>query len=286
MIHDKGEFKGARNVNVAYQIYLPQTEQKAAILLVHGLGEHSGRYQNLIQQLLPLGFAVYTLDHIGHGLSGGHCKFVESFDDFTQTLDIFLQRLEDQYGQQALFILGHSMGGLIAAKYLLTNQHRFLGAILSAPALKTVDKVSPLLLFIGNFLSKFFPKVGILPINPNKVSRDPEVVSAYMNDPLIHKEKTSARLATELLKTMTLVNARAKQLELPILIIQGTADEIVHPDGATAFFEHIGSSDKTLKQYEGLYHEAFNEPEKEQVITDLKNWLAEQLQMNKLSGPL
>lgn len=273
MLHDTGYFKGVRNVSIAYQTWLPEGETKAAILLLHGLGEHSSRYLDLVNRLLPLGYAIYSLDHIGHGKSEGVRKHVDTFEDFTSTLDIYLEQVKRGVGDKPLFLFGHSMGGLIAANFLLDNQAHFSGAILSAPALKISDDVPALKIIIGKILSFIAPKVGIIPINPNKISRDPQVIAAYLDDPLIHKGNTSARLAFELFKAMQHVHDNAKQIKLPLLILQGTDDVIVHPEGAQTFFDATASLDKNLKLYQGLYHEVFNELEKEQVFSDFIQWL-------------
>ena len=273
MIHSDGRFKGACDVDIYYQTWVPEGEIKAAILLIHGLGEHSGRYLNLVNRFVTLGYSVYAVDHIGHGQSEGKRKHVDAFSDFSDTLDIFIERMKQWHGDQPLFILGHSMGGLIAAHYLLHHQSLFAGAILSAPALKISDGIPQIKIIVGKFLAKFFPKVGLLPIHPTMISRDLAVVQAYMDDPLIHKGKTSARLASELVNAMQRVHDGAATFTLPMLIIQGTKDAIVHPQGSQEFYDGIASKDKTLKMYEGLYHEAFNEPEKEQVFNDVEQWL-------------
>ncbi len=274
MIHSDGQFKGARNTCIAYQTWLPDGEIKAAILLIHGLGEHSGRYINLVNRLVPLGYAIYAVDHMGHGKSDGVRKHIKTFSDFSDTIDIFLERVKEWHGPNPLFVLGHSMGGLIVSHYLLKNQTLFAGAILSAPALKVSDGVPKLKIIMGKLLAVLLPKFGILPINPTKISRDPAVVQSYLDDPLIYKGQTSARLASELVNAMQRVHAAAATITLPILILQGTEDAIVHPDGALELFDTIGSTDKTYKSYTGLYHEVFNEPEKDQVFTDLEKWLA------------
>ena len=273
MIHSDGRFKGACDADIYYQTWLPEGEIKAAILLVHGLGEHSGRYINLVKRFVAQGYSVYAIDHIGHGKSQGIRKHIDAFSNFSDSLDIYLERIKEWHGDKAIFLLGHSMGGLISAHYLLKHQSLFAGAILSAPALKISDGIPQTKILIGKFLAKFFPKVGLLPIHPTKISRDPAVVQAYMDDPLIHKGKTSARLASELVQAMQRVHEGAATFTIPILIVQGAADAIVHPQSSQEFYDGIASTDKTLKMYEGLYHEAFNEPEKEQVFNDVEQWL-------------
>jgi len=273
MIHSDGRFKGARDTCIAYQTWHPEGPVKAAILLVHGLGEHSSRYMNLVNHLVPLGYAIYTVDHIGHGKSDGVRKHVNTFADFTDTLDIFFNRVNDWHGDKPVYLLGHSMGGLIAAYYLLSHQDAFSGAILSAPALKISNDVPRLKVLVGKLLSAVWPRFGILSINPTKVSRDLNIVQAYMDDPLIYKGKTSARLAAELLKAMRQVEEGSLKITLPVLVLQGTEDAIVNPDGAQEFFDRVGSADKTLKLYEGSYHEVFTDTDKDRVFDDLKKWL-------------
>lgn len=182
------------------------------------------------------------------------------------------------YSGVPVFLLGHSMGGLIAARYLPQHPHEFAGAIISAPAIKLADDLSPWLIGVGKTLSVLLPKLGLIPLNPHGVSRDAEVVNAYLADPLVCKDKTSARLAAEILKNMNAVLADAEQITLPVLIVQGGADIIVDPEGAQWLHDALGSDDKTLQMYEGLYHEVLNEPEHKTVLADIENWLLTRLQ--------
>ncbi|MGB0849153.1 MAG: lysophospholipase, partial [Thiolinea sp.] len=260
-------------LTIFHQSWLPEGEANAVIVLVHGLGEHSGRYQNVINSLVPRGYAIHALDHLGHGRSDGVRKHVNRFDDFIETLHTFSGMVRAQYAGQPIFLLGHSMGGLIASRYLLEHQAEFNGAILSAPALKVDDSVTPLLIWIGRILSVLLPRYGVIPMGSAMLSRDPAVVQAYLDDPLVYSGKTTARLAAEIVTTMNYVRGRMQTINLPVLILQGSADRIVHPEGAQAFHAGIDSDDKTLKVYEGWYHELFNEPEREAVLTDVLHWL-------------
>ena len=273
MQHQTGNFKTPKQQNIFHQCWLPEGEVRAVIILVHGLGEHSGRYQNVINSLVPSGYAIHALDHLGHGRSEGVRKHVNRFDDFIETLHTFTGMVRVQYSGQPIFLLGHSMGGLIASRYLLERQAEFNGAILSAPALKVDDSVTPLLIWVGRILSILLPRFGVIPMGSAMLSRDPAVVQAYLDDPLVYSGKTTARLAAEIVTTMNYVRARMQNINLPVLILQGSADRIVHPEGAQAFLAGIDSDDKTLKIYEGWYHELFNEPEREAVLTDVLRWL-------------
>jgi acylglycerol lipase len=274
MNHIEGTFKGVRNVNIYYQAWLPDGNVTAVLLVVHGLGEHSGRYMNVVNHFVPLGYAVYGLDHIGHGKSDGGREVIERFADFTDSLTIYYERIKGWQPGKPIFLLGHSLGGLIVPYYLLEHQAGFRGAIISAPLVKVGDNISPMTIILGKILSAVAPKVGILPLDASLISRDPEVVKAYVNDPLVFHGKTPARLASEMLKAMMRVTAEAGKITLPVIILQGSLDKLVEPAGAQMLFDKVSSTDKTLKVYEGLYHEVFNEPERERVLKDVETWLA------------
>lgn len=274
MNHIEGSFKGVRNANIYYQAWLPEGDAKAVLLIVHGLGEHCGRYMNVVDHFVPLGYAVYGLDHIGHGKSEGTREFVQSFEDFTNTLTIYFNMVTEWQTGKPVFLVGHSMGGLIASHYLLDYQANFKGAVISAPAVKVSDSISQTTIIMGKILSALAPKMGLLGLDANGISRDKEVVEAYVNDPLVFHGKTPARLAAELLKAMLRVTAEAHNLTLPLLIVQGGEDKLVDPDGAQMLYDKASSEDKTIKVYEGLYHEVFNEPERAIVLKDVETWLA------------
>jgi alpha-beta hydrolase superfamily lysophospholipase len=274
MNHFEGKFKGVRDTLIFYQAWLPDGEPKAVLPIVHGLGDHSGRYMNVVNHFVPLGYVVYGVDQIGHGKSGGPREFVESFDDFSHTLTAYLAMVKEWQPGKPIFLLSHSIGGLIATYYLLDHQAEFQGAIFSAPVVKVASHITNTTIFLGRSLSILAPKVGVMSVDPSTVSRDPDVVNAYINDPFVFHGKTSARLSAEMLRALTRVSAETNKITLPFLAMQGGADRLVDPDGAQILYEKAGSKDKTLKIYEGLYHEIFNEPEHERVLGDVETWLA------------
>lgn len=275
MKHVDGTFKGVRGLKIYYQGWLPDKDVKAVLFLVHGLGEYCGRYTNLVNRFVPLGYAVYGLDHPGHGKSEGPREGVESFGDYTQTLKIYYDMVKGWEPGRPIFLYGHSMGGLIASYYLLDHQSDFKGAILSAPAVKVSDSIKPATIVMGKILSAVAPRAGVLALDPAGVSRDPEVVRTYIEDPQVFHGKTPARLASEMLKAMQRVTAEAGKISLPFFALQGSGDTLVDPAGARMLYEKAGSRDKTLKVYEGLYHEVHNEPERETMFKDLEAWLKE-----------
>jgi acylglycerol lipase len=263
-----------RNNNIYTQAWLPEGNIKAILLIIHGLGEHSGRYGNVVDHFVPLGYAVYSYDHLGHGKSGGAREMVGRFEDFTDTLSIYYNRIKGLQSGKPIFLLGHSLGGLIAPFYLLEHQADFQGAVISAPLIKVGEDISAATILIGRILSVLAPKTGLIQLDPTGLSRDPAVVKAYIDDPLVFHAKTPARLAAELLKAMMRVTAEAEKITLPFIALQGSADKFVDPGSAKMLYDKTRSKDKTLKIYEGLYHEVFNEPEHARVLKDVETWLA------------
>jgi len=277
MKHQEGTFKGAHDANLYYQAWLPETDPKAVLLVVHGLAEHSGRYMNVVNHVVPLDYAVYALDHIGHGKSEGQRVFVARFEDFITSLKIYFDQVRQWQPRKPIFLLGHSMGGLIGARYLLDYQAELAGAVLSGPAVKLSAEIPPALVAVSQLISTVAPKMGVAGLSADGISRDPAVVQAYVNDPLVFTGKTTARLGAEMLKAARQVLAGAATIRLPVLIVQGGADKLVDPAGARMLFDAIASADKTLKIYDGYYHEVFNDPGREVVLADVAAWLEARL---------
>ncbi|HOU13399.1 MAG TPA: lysophospholipase [Anaerolineae bacterium] len=275
MEHCDGFLQGVRNAKIYYQAWLPETECKAVLLIVHGLAEHCGRYMNVVNHFVPLGYAVYGLDHIGHGKSEGARVYVDRFTDYTDTLKRYFDAIRLEHPDKPVFLVGHSMGGLIGALYLLEHQNELAGAVLSGPLVKMAGDISPMVVFMGKLLSVLMPKTGLTALAAEGISRDPAVVQAYVNDPLVYTGKITARLAGELVAATQRITAEAAKITLPLLIVQGSEDKLVDPAGAKLLYDTVSSVDKTLKIYEGFYHEVFNEPGRAQVLGDVEAWLAQ-----------
>lgn len=273
MKHQEGYLKSVRDTDIFYQYWLPEGEPKATLLVVHGVREHSGRYMNVVNHLVPSGYGVYGIDHIGHGKSDGERVYVERFQDYTKTLKKYFDMIREWQPERPIFLIGHSMGGLISTAFLLEHQDELSGAVLSAPSIKVSDNTSQAIIFVGKLLSIIMPKAGLIKLDAENVSRDPAVVDAYINDPLAYTGKITARLGAEILETMQRVTEEATEIRLPIMIVQGSDDKVVDPRGAQLLYDLVTSEDKTIKIYDGLYHEVFNEPEHEQVLNDVKTWL-------------
>lgn len=277
MKHHEGYFKSIRDTNIYYQYWLPEGGPKAILLVAHGIAEHSGRYMNVVNHFVPAGYAVYGIDHIGHGKSDGKRVCVERFQDYTKTLKKYFSMIRGWQPEKPIFLVGHSMGGLISSAYLLEHQDELTGAVLSGPGIKVPDNISNAVIFAGKILSLVMPKAGIIQLDAEGICRDPAVVDAYVNDPLVYTGKITARLGAEMLKTIQHVTGSATKIRLPIMIVQGGRDKLVDPRGAQLLYDSVSSEDKTIKIYDGLYHEVFNEPEHGQVLDDVKVWLESHL---------
>ena len=269
MHHQDGFFNNPR---IHYQAWFPENKPKAILLIVHGIAEYSGRYMNLVNHFVPLGYAVYGFDHPGHGKSEGARVYVERFEDFTDTIKTYYDMIRSWHPELPVFIVGHSMGGLITVCYLLDHQQDFAGAVLSGPSVKVPDHISPVTIALGRILSRILPKFGIIKLEADGICRDPAVVQEYLNDPLVCTGKVTARLGAELLKATERITSEAQKINLPVLIVHGEKDKLVECDGSRSFYEKISSTEKALKIYPELYHEVFNEPERELVLRDVENW--------------
>jgi len=237
------------------------------------MGEHSARYQALARFFVGYGCAVAGLDHNGHGRSAGRPGDVRAFDDYVSDLARCHGILAERYPGLPVFLLGHSMGGLVAGCYLLEAQQRFAGAILSGAAIRTAGHPGKVLLLIIRVLALLAPRLGLKQLDAKGVSRDPEVVRQYAADPLVYHGRLGARLLREFFSAIGRLERQASNLTLPLLILHGGEDSMVVPEGSRLLYDRAGARDKTLKIYPGLFHEIFNEPEREAVLLDVVNWI-------------
>ena len=272
-----GKFQGAAGQSVYHQYWTPEQTPRAILLVVHGAGEHSDRYAHLAEYFCEAGYVVAALDHIGHGRSDGTYGHMDSFDHHLETLEVFRQQVAADFPGLPMVLLGHSMGGLISACYLLRHQGEFAACALSGPAIKTDLEPGFLQIAIIRLLSLLAPKLGVMQLDSAGVSRDPAVVAAYQQDPLVNHGKMSARFVAELFRGMNEIQERAGEISLPLLVMHGEGDVMTAPSGSRFLHEAVSSTDKTLKLYPELYHEIFNEPERDQVFADLLTWCDQQL---------
>ena len=273
MQQKEGNFKGVGSHNLYWRCWLPDGQVKAIILVAHGLGEHIARYNNLVNHLVPRGYAVYGLDHQGHGKSEGTRVFVDRFQAYLYDLKTLFDMVRKDNPGKKIILYGHSMGGLIAAAYALQHQAEIDGLVASAPALKPGESITPATIALARILSAVAPKLGVQALDSTFLSHDKAVVEAYDKDPLVYRGKITARLGSELFSAMSKVEAQMPSITLPLLILQGSDDKLANQDGAKTLYEKAGSKDKTLKIYDGFYHEVHNEPGNAKVFADLDAWL-------------
>lgn len=272
--HLEGRFTGQENLTLYYHYWLPNTDIKVVLLLVHGIGDHSGYWANLINYFVPKGYAVCGYDHRGHGKSEGLSGYVERFQYYLDDLKTFIQMMRGEYSNTKIFMVGISMGGLIATAYSIDYQHDLSGLLLAGPLLKPESVCSPSLIPLALLLSLLLPKLGVAALDISALSQDKAAIDTALNDPLVYKGKTKARLGAELIRATQKISKRMPEITLPILILHGAADRICDSGGSKMLYELAGSKDKTLKLYEGFYHEIFNEPQRNQVFTDMQDWLS------------
>jgi acylglycerol lipase len=274
MERTEGTFKGSKGLNLYYQCWMSDANPKAVLLVVPGLAEHSGRYTNLVNYFVPKGYAICGLDIQGHGKSEGARCYIDRFQDYVNDVKIFFDIVHQKYGDRKVFLLGHSMGSAIAIVYTAQHQAELAGLIMSGATLKPGASVPSILKVVVGVISKLFPKMGVAVIDASTISRDRAVVDAYVNDPLVYRGKVTARLGAELVKVLNQMPRLIPKITIPIIIMYGTEDRLSNPEGSQMLYDLVGSRDKTIKKYEGFYHEIFNEPEHLQVMADLEAWLA------------
>ncbi len=269
----EGRLVGTHDVELFWQGWLPPGTVSGIVLISHGLGEHSGRYGNVVDALLPDGWAVYGLDHRGHGLSGGRRAHLDDYRDFLADFDAFRRTVVDRHPDVPVFLLGHSMGGQIALAYALDHQAALRGLVLSAPALAS-DAVPKAAIPVLRALGAYLPTLRPAGIDTTKISKDPAVVAAYQADPLVHHGKPTLGLSLGLFSQFNVLPERARTLTIPLLLQHGGNDVLADPAGTRLLESTSGSPDQTVFWYPDLWHEIYNEPERAQPLADLREWLA------------
>jgi alpha-beta hydrolase superfamily lysophospholipase len=248
---------------------------RATVALLHGLAEHAGRYAALAGRLNAAGIELVAIDLRGHGHAPGKRSYVKRFDDYL--LDA--QALLDAAAQSCapLFLMGHSMGGAVAALYAIERRdasgRRLNGLILSSPALAPGRDVPRWMLKLSQVISRLYPSFPAMKIDAALLSRLQPVVNANRNDPLVHHGAIPARTGAELLLAMARIERGRAGLRLPLLVYHGTADKLTEPEGSREFGKHAGSPDKTLTLHEGSYHETMNDIDRDRVIGALIEWI-------------
>ena len=253
--------------------WIPE-KPKAILFILHGIFEHGGRYRHVAKYLNDDHIGVVAADHYGHGRSPGKKGYIDSWDHLVTDTDHWIESIKAQYPGIPFFLLGHSLGGLLAVSYLMKRSPVFKGVILLSAALRVKEDLSPLLQKLAPLLAAVAPGLKTIKLDATAVSRDPVVVSNYLNDPDVYTGKVYAKTGNETLRTTKEIRKTFSKFEWPVLVLHGTADRLTEPQGSQDFYDQIISKDKTIKFYDGWYHELVNEPGNEQVLEGIRVWIS------------
>lgn len=274
--HQEGWFKGAGGLALFRRTWRPAGPTRAVLINVHGLGDHSGLYPALVGHFTARGIAVYAPDLRGNGRSSGQRGHVERWDEYREDLERFIAVVRQEEPDQPIFLLGNSLGGLIVLDYVLHRPEGIRGVIAASPPLGRLGVPAPLLA-LGRVLSRVWPRFSVRTgMDLSGLARDPVVVQTVLADPLFHRVGT-ARLSTEVVAAIARVQAAAPRFPLPLLVVHGSADRMVPPDGSRAFVARVGHPDRELQEYAGAFHVLFADLDRERVLTDVERWIAARL---------
>lgn len=252
--------------------WLPNQTPKAVICLVHGMGEHCGRYAHVAAAFNQAGYAIISFDLRGHGRSGGQRGHTPSFEAYMQDIDLLFEEAEKRLPGLPSFLYGHSLGGILVLNYALRRKPAARGIVATSSGLRTALEKQAVKVLLAKALGTILP-AGNLPsgLDPATLSRDPDVVAAYRADPLIHYS-ISYGMGKYALEAIEWIFEHASEFPLPLLLVHGTDDVLAYPSGSQKFAD-LMSKDCTLKLWDGLYHETHNEPEKEEVLAFTRQWM-------------
>jgi acylglycerol lipase len=272
--HETGSFTGKGGIEIFFQKWIAD-KAKAAIILVHGVGEHSGRYDNLIKAFADKKISVFAIDHRGHGKSDGKRGHIDSFMDYVYDLKLFLEFIKEENKGLPVILFGHSMGGVIATKYAMTYPDDLSMLVISSPGYTPAFKVPAWKTSVASFFSSristlTFPNGLIV----SDLSRDQDTITAYNNDPLVHN-KVTARWAVEFMRAGQECISNAGSIKKPLLVFHGKEDHICDYKAAEQFYNDASSAVKKLFIFEGLYHETMNEipADRDKVLNDVTGWI-------------
>ncbi len=262
---------------IVYDVWTPPGPVRGVVVLAHGYGEHARRYDHVAQRFGEAGLATYALDHRGHGRAGGKRVRVRHMQEFVDDYRTLVRTATEENPGVTRIVLGHSMGGGIAFAYGVQYPGEYDLMVLSGPAIAAHTGVSKAKAILGKAVGSILPDLPIEQIDANAVSRDPKVVADYKADPLVYRGKIPAGIGKALLVVGENMPRHAPGITAPLLVVHGEDDQLVSAEGSRRLVECVGSKDVELKVYPELYHEVFNEPEREQVLDDVVTWITARL---------
>jgi acylglycerol lipase len=271
----EAKLKSKDNIDFFVRGWEPERKPKAVVALVHGLGEHTGRYEHVAKAMTEAGYAMVGFDLRGHGKSGGIRGHFPSLDAVMQDIKAFFIFLTERYPSTPQFLYGHSLGGLLVLTYALKNKMRLKGVIATGAGLRSPIHEQKMKIIMAKLLGSLAPSALIASgLETAAISQDQNIVDIYIKDSLVH-DRISLGFGKAGLNATDFVWSHGEEFPVPLLIMHGTADRITYPHGSTDFAKLAAKNNKdvTLKLWEGMYHEVHNEPEKEQVIQFVIDWL-------------
>jgi acylglycerol lipase len=274
-LRPQGWLPGADGVALFWRAWLPGADDgpvRQSVVLAHGGLEHSGRYDHVGRRLAAAGCAVYALDFRGHGRSSGRRGQIGRMSKLVDDLERLRSKVALERPGVPLFLVGHSLGAMVVLEHLLTSHAKPTGAILSGTGID-VSGIPAVQARVARILSAVAPNLGLVAVDSSGISRDPAVVKAYDEDPHVFRGKAPMRTAAELLISAERVTPRLAEITVPLLILHGGGDVVTNPAGARLVAERVSSADLTLSVRDGLFHEIFNEPERDEVIDSVAAWI-------------
>lgn len=270
----------SRGLTLAARKWLPSGTTRGAVIFVHGWGDHAGRYSEAGELLADAGYAAYSLDFEGHGLSPGKRAFIADFQHLLVDLATFIALIKAEMSDTPLFLCGYSMGGCVCATYVAFHQHDVAGVIFNASALAVSKHISAVKKTLARLLGGAFPHLPLANLTAGELmSRDPAQVAEYDDDELTYHGRITAGTGKQLLLANEYIEAHLHRIAIPFLVLQGTADELVDPEGAKAVYALSPSTDKSIHLYPDALHDLFHERNRDEVLTHLKTWLDERSQV-------
>jgi len=273
-------FEVSNGQKVFYRNWKTDDSPKAVVVIVHGFNSHSGYYQWTAEQLTAKNFETYAIDLRGRGKSDGERFYIADNNEIVSDIDQLVSIAKEANPGLPLFVLGHSAGGVLSALYMLQHQERVNGFICESFAYQLPAPDFAIAVLKG--LSHIAPHAHVLKLKNEDFSRDPAVVEAMNNDPLIAHEVQPTKTVQQLVLADERLKKGFPDITVPVFIIHGAMDRATKPDGSEEFYDNVGSADKTLKLYEGHYHDLLNDLDKEIVMNDILEWLDKRASENVL----
>jgi alpha-beta hydrolase superfamily lysophospholipase len=261
----------ADGLKIFLRSWRPAGTARGVVVIVHGFNAHSGQYAWVAEQFAAKGLAVYAGDLRGRGKSDGERFYVEKFADYVGDVARIVETAKSREAGLPVFILGHSAGGVVSCLYTLEHQSQLAGLICESFAYQVPAPDFALTVLKG--LAHIAPHAHVLHLKNEDFSRDPSVVKAMNEDPLIANETQPVETVAEMARADDRLKSGFARIALPVLILHGTADKATRPSGSQFFYDNAGSADKTLKFYEGYFHDPLHDVGKETVMADIQGWI-------------